>query len=303
MGRWRFPPSRSASRPGSWNNVSGNQPARLDKAALERIIQRASELQTGSRDYGDDLTAEEILKLGKDVGIDEGYLQQAILEESTRAERPEAGGFLNRTFGPGIVSSQRVVQGEVDDVAAQLAKWIEENELMVLQRQQSGRLSWEPLGGFQAAIRRSTAVLGGGKRPFMLARAGGVTATIVRLEPGYCNVVLTATIKKERSSYVIGSSVAVGGSLITGAVLAVLSPFLLVGLAPIPIGLGLGWLVASRYRPVAERVQLGLECVLDQLERGAIKPKHQLPEKTQGLFGIIADEVKKAIKPENRLSQ
>lgn len=283
--------------------MSGNTPVRLDKAALERIIQRASELQTGSQDYGDDLTGEEIIKLGKDVGIDEGYLQQAILEESTRGDLPEVGGFFNRAFGPGIVSSQRVVQGEVDDVAAQLAKWIEENELLVLQRQQPGRLSWEPLGGFQAVMRRSTAMLGGGKRPFMLAKADGLSATIVQLEPGYCNVVLTATLKKERSSYVIGSGMAVGGSVVTAAVLAALSPFLLVGLAPLPIGLGLGWLVASYYRPVAERAKLGLECVLDQLERGAVKPRHQLPEKAQGLFGIIADEVKKAIKPENRLSQ
>jgi hypothetical protein len=283
--------------------VSGNQPTRLDKAALERIIQRASELQTGSQDFGEDLTAEEIIKLGKDVGIDEGYLQQAILEESTRADIPDVGGFWNRAVGPGVVSSQRVVQGEVEDVAAQLSKWIEENELLLLQRQQPGRLSWEPLGGFQAAIRRSTAMLGGGKRPFMLARADGLSATIVRLEPGYCNVVLTATLRKERSSYVIGSGVAVGVSVVGAAALAAMSPFLLVGLAPLPLGLGLGWFIARRYRPVAERVKLGLECVLDQLERGTVKPKHLLPEKTPGLFGIIADEVKKAIKPDNRVSQ
>jgi hypothetical protein len=283
--------------------VSGNQPARLDKAALERIIQRASELQTGSRDFGDHLTAEEILKLGKDVGIDEGYLQQAILEETSRVDLPEAGGFLSRAIGPGVVSAQRVVQGEVEDVTAQLTKWIEENELLVLQRHQRGRLSWEPLGGFQAAIRRSTAVLGGGKRPFMLARADGVSATIVELEPGYCNVVLTATMDKARTGFVIGSSMAVGGSVLGAAALAAMSPFLLLALAPLPLGLGLSWIIARQYRPVPERIKLGLECVLDQLERGTVKPQHQLPQRTPGLFGIIADEVKKAIKPENRLSQ
>jgi hypothetical protein len=283
--------------------VTGNRPARLDKAALERIIQRASELQTGSRDYGDDLTADEILKLGKDVGIDEGYLQQAILEETTRADLPEAGGFWSRAVGPGVVSAQRVVQGEVADVAAQLAKWIEENELLILQRQQPGRLSWEPLGGFQAAIRRSTAMLGGGKRPFMLARADGVSATIVQLEPGYCNVILTASVRKDRSSYVIGSAAAATVSVAGAVALAAMSPFLIVALAPLPLGLGLSWFIARRYRPVAERVKLGLECVLDQLERGTVKPQHQLPQKTPGLLGIIADEVKKAIKPDNRVSQ
>jgi hypothetical protein len=277
--------------------VSSGPPARIDKAALERIIQRAAELQTGSHDIGDNLTPEEVVKLGKDVGIDEGYLQQALLEETTRVNIPDEAGFWNRAVGPGLVSAQRVAQGEPEDVEAQLIRWIDENELFAIQRQQPGRISWEPVGGFQAAIRRSSAMLGGGKRPFMLARADGLAATIVRLEPGYCNVVLTATLKKERSAYVGGSITSVAVSVAGTAALAAMSPFILVALAPIPLGLGLGWGIARRYRPVAERVQLGLERVLDQLERGTVKPSHRLPERTPGLLGIIADEVKKALKP------
>jgi hypothetical protein len=283
--------------------VSENRPARIDKEALERIIQRAAELQTGSHDVGDNLTAEEVVKLGKDVGIDEGYLQQAILEEQTRTELPDAGGFWNRTVGPGVVAAQRVVQGEVEDVVAQLARWIEENELLILQRQLPGRLSWEPLGGFQAVMRRSTAMLGGGKRPFMLAKADGLSATVVQLEPGYCNVVLTATLKKARAGYVGGTATMVTASGISTAILAAMSPFLLLALAPLPLGLGAAWAIARQYRPVAERVKLGLECVLDHLERGAVKPRHQLPNKTPGLIGTIADEVKKAIRSDNRVSQ
>ena len=283
--------------------MSPNHPVRLDKAALERIIQRASELQTGSRDFGEDLTAEEILKLGKDVGIDEGYLQQAILEEQTRTDLPEAGGFWNRLVGPGVVTAQRVVQGSVEDVTAQVTRWIEENELMVLQRQQPGRLSWEPVGGFQAMMRRSSAMLGGGKRPFMLAKADQLSATIVQLEPGYCNVILTATLRKARSGFIGGMATMWGVSGISAAILAAMSPFLILAVAPIPLGIGAAWAIARQYPPIAERVKLGLECALDNLERGAVKPQHQLPQRTPGLFGIIADEMKKAIKPDNRVSQ
>ena len=283
--------------------MPGNVPARLDKAALERIIQRASELQTGSQDYGDNLTAEEILKLGKDVGIDEGYLQQAILEEQTRTDLPDAGGFWNRLVGPGVVTAQRVVQGEVEEVTARLEKWIEENELLVLQRNQPGRLSWEPLGGFQAVMRRSSAMLGGGKRPFMLARADGVSATIVPLEAGYCNVVLTATLKKVRAGYIGGLATLWTASGVSAAILAAMSPFLILAVAPIPLGLIAAWAVARQYPPIPQRVKVGLESVLDHLERGSVKPQHQLPQRTPGLFGILADEVKKAIKPDNRVSQ
>lgn len=272
-------------------------PARIDRATLERIIQRATELQTGSRDIGENLTAEEVLKLGKDVGIDEGYLQQALLEETTKAHLEETTGVLNNLVGPGMVSAQRVIQGDVESIEQQLIRWVDENELFTVQRQQPGRISWEPLGGFQAAFRRSTAALGGGKRPFMLARANILSATILRLETGYCNVVLTATLTKERSSYIVGSVAAVSVAAMGAAALAVMTPFFLFALTPLPIGAGLSWFIARQYRPVAERVQLGLERMLDQIERGSVKPAHQLPGKNPGLIGIIADEVKKALKP------
>ena len=65
-------------------------PARIDRAALERIIQRAAELQTGERELGDDLTEDQVLKLGGDVGIPGRYLRQALLEERVRAEPAES---------------------------------------------------------------------------------------------------------------------------------------------------------------------------------------------------------------------
>ena len=59
-------------------------PARIDRAALERIIQRAAELQTAEREMGDSLTSDELIALGREVGIPGQYLQQAMLEERTR---------------------------------------------------------------------------------------------------------------------------------------------------------------------------------------------------------------------------
>ncbi|MEZ4455318.1 MAG: hypothetical protein R2882_02025 [Gemmatimonadales bacterium] len=57
-----------------------NLPVRIDRAALDRIIQRATELQTGEREVGDNLTPDEVLALGRDVGIPAKYLEQAMLE-------------------------------------------------------------------------------------------------------------------------------------------------------------------------------------------------------------------------------
>ena len=47
--------------------MTGGPPARIDRAALERILQRATELQAAERDPGRDMTPEELLALGKEV--------------------------------------------------------------------------------------------------------------------------------------------------------------------------------------------------------------------------------------------
>jgi len=88
-------------------------PARIDRAALERIIQRAAELQTGEHDLGDDLTEEQVLALGKEVGIPARHLQQALIEERVRAEPAEAR-FLDRVIGKAAITADRVVMGYVN---------------------------------------------------------------------------------------------------------------------------------------------------------------------------------------------
>ena len=66
--------------------------SRIDRAALERIIRRAAEIQAGERDIGDGLTEGELMTLGRDVGIPDRYLRQAMLEERSEATlRQEPG--------------------------------------------------------------------------------------------------------------------------------------------------------------------------------------------------------------------
>ncbi|HZI74519.1 MAG TPA: hypothetical protein VFD73_10990, partial [Gemmatimonadales bacterium] len=59
-------------------------PARIDRTALERIIRRAAELQSAEREAGETLSSDELIAVGREVGIPARHLQQAILEERTR---------------------------------------------------------------------------------------------------------------------------------------------------------------------------------------------------------------------------
>ncbi|MGH7579879.1 MAG: hypothetical protein ACREM9_06885 [Gemmatimonadales bacterium] len=270
-------------------------PAPIDRAALERIIHRAAELQTAEREIGEGLTADEVLALGREVGIPGRYLQQALLEERARIVETGPAGFLSRAVGPVAITAQRVIRGEREAIELELVRWMDKQELFSVQRHQPGRITWEPTGGFQAAYRRAVGAGGHSKRPIMLAKADTVSCTVLELEPGYCNVALSATARKARTESVTGSAVLVSASAVTTGVMASVGAVLPVLLVPLPLAIGLGYLILRRYGPVVARIQLGLERTLDQLEHGT-RAERLLPPSPPRLLDLLADEVRKALR-------
>ena len=269
-------------------------PSKFDRAQLDRILQRAAELQAGERDPGSELSRDELIQLGRDVGIPARHLEQAMLEEQTRTPEQQLDGFWDRAAGPAAVRAMRVVRGEASPTERSLADYMEEHELLAVARQSSGRIIWEPLKGFNAAMKRSKAVLGGGNKPFMLARALTVTASVTPLETGFVHVELQAELREARGQF-IGGAAALGSlGVAAGAVVTALSAPLLLGVVPVLLGLGLGYGVLRRYPPVYQRAQMGLERALDHVERGEVKPQHQVGPGAS-LVGAVLDEVRKAI--------
>lgn len=269
------------------------KPVRIDRAALDRIIQRAAELQTAEKEIGDNLTSDEVLALGREVGIPGRYLQQALLEERTRLANPGPSSLWERLVGPPQVTAQRVVRGEPEAVERTLIEWLEEHELLCVLRRQAGKVTFEPLGGIQAAIRRATG-FGSNKRPIMLSKADSLSAGILGLEPGWSHVVLTAVSRKARMEHAGGGLAFAGAGAAATTIAVVLGAVLPVALLPLPLGLGIGYAVTRRYPPVVDRIRLGLERALDHLEQGTIKPEHLLPKPR--LMDLLADEVRKALK-------
>ena len=77
-----------------------NLPATIDRAAVERVLARALELQAGpSGDTQDRLTEAQLLDLAKEVGLDPLHLRQALAEERTRVLVPAEAGMAARLFG------------------------------------------------------------------------------------------------------------------------------------------------------------------------------------------------------------
>ena len=270
-------------------------PARVDRAALERILQRAAELQAGEHDVGEGMTPDEVVKLGDEVGIPGRYLRQAMLEEQSRLPGRESKGIIDQIVGPNELSAARVVRGDAGAAERALFEWIDKNELLVLQRQQPGRISWERMTGIQAAMRRGISTFEGVRARFMLARADVVRATITPLEAGFCHVTLAAEVSGARRAVVGGAATLGATGLVSAGVLTALNAFWLIPLLPALGGAGLAWIVTRSYRPIADRVQLGLERALDYVEGHAVKASHELPDRGPGLIELLTTEVRKAI--------
>src|SRR6266542_3351493 len=237
----------------------------IRREALERIIQRAAELQAGEQDIGEGLTEPEVLALGQDVGIPSRYLRQALLEERTRPAVEGRGGLLAWLVGPGRLSAQRVVAGEPAAVDRALGAWMQQEELLQVKRRYPDRTTWEPKVGAFASIQRA---LGAGGRRFALARAAEVAGQVRPLESGVCHVQLLADVgnlRRQRlgiAATLLGTGVAATGAFLA---MAVLAPF---AYGPLAI-LGSAALLALRaQRGHYEQIQIGLEQVLDRLERG-----------------------------------
>jgi len=269
-------------------------PPKIDRAALERIIQRAAELQAGEMDAGDGLSEQDLLKLGADVGIPGRFLRQAMYEETSRGGAERARGTFARWAGPKVVSASRVVPGDKHTIEQALEEWMTDSEALAVKRRLPDRTLWEPQKGFFAQMKRG---LGVGGKSYHLAQALEISVSVTTLEDGYCHVALSADVSNSQHAALSGATaLAATGVLVSGVLIAlvpVAMPTFLLIPGAVCVGIGAG--IPKIHRRQAARVQLALEQVLDGLERGEIRHRPSLAGPRTSAFGRIADELKKSI--------
>lgn len=264
----------------------------IPRDALDRVIRRAAELQAHERDIGEGLTRDELLALGKDVGIPARYLQQALLEEQTRSVVEPPRGLVAWLAGPPSVGAERVVPGDRGAVERALAHWLETEESLQVRRRFPDSTTWEPRRGAIESIKRALAP--GGRR-YVLTRARQIAAQVTQLEPGFCHVRLSADVRNLRAERLgWASAIATVGAL-TGV--GLLAAGFVVPLAVIPMAVGaLGATpVARAYRRDHEALLTAIEQVLDRLEHGEITPDRMLAGPRPSAFTRIADEIRRTL--------
>lgn len=262
----------------------------IGREALERIIQRAAELQTGERDIGEGLTEPELLALGQDVGIPARYLRQALLEERIRGAVPQPGGLWAWLAGPSGVPTGRVVPGDRSTVERALEHWLQEEELLQMKRRFPDRTTWEPKVGAFASIQRALRARG---RVYALAHADEVAGQVTPLESGHCYVQLLAEVRSQRHNRLVGAACTLGAGIVMVAAAAPLNwlaPALYVTASVVVL---VAFSILRRHRAENAKIQVALDQVLDRLEHGEIRPDQRLPGPQASPLARIAEELRR----------
>ena len=243
--------------------------SRIDRAALERVLARAAELQakSGDGETFDEFTEEQLLELGREVGLSPQHLRQAMAEERTRSALPtDERGLAVTLFGPGHARATRTVNGTQRETLAIIDSWMQRQELLQVKRHFADRIVWEPRGDLFGNLKR---MLNVGGRGYPLTRAREVAATVIPVDEKRVLVSLDADLSARRgrlAGELAGATVVGAGA--TG-VLVIMGIAGAVAAAPAVIAPAAAYYgFRGMQMRLLNRAQLSLEQLLDRLERG-----------------------------------
>jgi hypothetical protein len=235
----------------------------LDRSSLERVLARAAELQSGTSETGEEFTEEQLLELGREVGLSPQNLRQALAEERTRSIVPDEERGVAAACSDRAACAARTVPGKAGEVLAAVDAWMQRQELLIVKRHHADRIVWEPRQDFLVGIKRAFKV---GGRDYALSHAFEVSATVISVDDGRSQVGLDADFRTSRGrsaqqtavTSLLGASAT--ASLFHGRTAAVAA-------APVLIVPAIGIAGARISGRIVTRAQLALEQLLDQLER------------------------------------
>lgn len=256
----------------------------IPRAALERVLARATELQTSTTDAPEGISEERLVEIGREVGIPAEHLRLALAEERSRSPYAELEkGPLLDGLGVVQVSAQRSVPGTPAELLANIDTWMKREEGLDSNRRSPNRLSWSPRNGPLSFIYNA---MGRNGRSMELVRTDEVSATVTTIDAARAVVRLDANLSKlrrQQRNMMLGLGVGLNAAvfatisvpaLILGGAADAMSTVLpgvglLAGLQVLA-GYGVWRAIRGQYRKTLDRVHQKLEQLLDNAEHGGM---------------------------------
>jgi hypothetical protein len=257
---------------------SSGLPVPLDRGAVERVLARAAQLNAGLVEPAHEMSENQLIDLGREVGITPDQMRQAIAEERTRVAVPEARGLVGEVFGGTVAVASRIVNGKPAALLADLDAWMQREEALYPKRRFTERLTWESKRGLIGNLQVNLNLAG---RPYALRSADEVGATAVGVDETRSLVRLDASLGNARRTSVrlaggvFATTLASAAGLVAVATAFTATPIVLVaGIAAAWTGGGgaLSYAVGRAQLGRLTRAQLALEQILDRLEHRHTRP-------------------------------
>lgn len=261
----------------------------LSRSQLEEVIRRAVELQLASEEAEEDeLTDEEVLRIGREVGLEQRFLERAMAEVRTAGLRPRIPAEdspLARLLGPGFVQASRFVAGPADEVEALAEHELRVNERLRRTDRGAKGARWTPADGWTSAARRTDEA--SGRHAYELGTARALEVSVQEADADRSLVTVTADVRNLRTEQLLTwvSALGVSGLVAGGFLLVAGTPWAF--LAPLPpLALGAAGVAATipGYRSEREDLQRMVEAFLDRLDGAAgseldrsRRPRHAPP--------------------------
>lgn len=240
---------------------------RLTSQELEAVIGRAVELQSASGASDDGIAEAEVVRIGRELGLDPAHVRRAIAD--IRSRLPAERGAMATLMGAGRVRAARTIRRPAADVGMLLERYLVRCEYMHVQRRFPDRTRYIRDSSIAAGLGRLTRQLGR-REPRLDVKE--VDVAVAAVDADSALVELSLDLTGERVGFFAGG---IAGGTVTSVpniafALATPAPDLL-ALAAIPI-FG-AWLLGMRagYRYSAKQGHEKLESFLDRLEHGELK--------------------------------
>ena len=257
---------------------SGVPARRVSSTELEAVIRRATELQFARGEAEEGLPEAEVMRIGKELGLEPAHVRRAISE--VRGQPREEKGMMVSVMGPETIRAVRTIRRPAAQLGMELEEYLLKCEYMTVQRRFPDRTRYVRDDGMGAALGRMGVKMSLRLTPLDIHK---VDVHVSPVDEDSALLELSVPLGPTRTGLAVGGVVTGGGGgAAVGTALAIMGPdpTLLLGF---PV-FGAAMLLARvMYRSVARSTHDKLEGFLDRVEHGELPRPPKKPDWRKGL--------------------
>jgi hypothetical protein len=207
----------------------------ITRRDFEAVIRRAAELSSAESDGEDEsLSEDEVIRIAKDLGLPDRYVQQALFE---LPQIPHERGRADY-FGDAVLTATRIVPGNAPQLLRRIEDYLSTREYLQVVRRRTDRSFLMPA---EDAISNLVRGLARPSSRHYLSRAKRVVVSVRPVETGKAHVQIALDLSEHRKNSLRGGWI--GGTI--GGLAVGTFAVIMIGIADLPSGVTIASQIAA----------------------------------------------------------